>query len=417
MVKGLLGNAPLRRVRAGAMVALISALLAGCGGRPYGTLIATAPDPAAGNVDLMVATTRAPVVQPAGVMFGGTRGSGYDFADIVVSIPPTHRPGEVAWPSSGAADPSRDFAVLRADRLTLAEAKANFDRRVRAAPGRRVLVFVHGFNTRFEEAVYRFAQIVYDSNVKVAPVLFTWPSGGNVTDYVYDRDSALFSRDGLEKLLQFLADDPNVGSVSVLAHSMGNYVAVEALRQMAIRDRGLPTKIRDVMLASPDIDVDVFRRQIATIDASPRQTQFTIFVSRDDRALRLSSLIARDSTRLGALDPTKEPYASMLKESRVKVIDLTSMSSDDFTNHGKFASGEVVEAIGSRLASGQQLNNGGGGVVESIGALAGGTIGLAAGVATEAISAPTVLTDPTRQEKSVDTAQDSVALEPINPGK
>jgi esterase/lipase superfamily enzyme len=362
----------------------------------------------------MVATTRAPVVEPVGVMFGGARGLGNDFADIVVSIPPNHRPGEVSWPSSGAGDTSHNFAVLRADRQTLAEARTNFDRRVRVVPGRRVLVFVHGFNTRFEEAVYRFAQIVNDSNVKVAPVLFTWPSGGNVTDYVYDRDSALFSRDALEQLLQFLANDPNVGSVSILAHSMGNYVTVEALRQMAIRDRGLPSKITDVMLASPDIDVDVFRRQIETIDASPRKTQFTLFVSRDDRALSLSSFIARDSTRLGALDPTKEPYASMLEQSRVKVIDLTTMSSDDFTNHDKFASGEVVGAIGARLASGQRLNDGGGGVVESIGALAGGTIGLAAGVATEAVSAPGMLTDPTRQERSTDTTKDAAALQPIN---
>ena len=303
MFEAFLGGMTARRVRAVVALALLGGLVAGCGGRPYGTLIATAPDPQAGTVDLMVATTRAPVTQPAGVMFGGSRGLGLDFADIVVSIPPGRAPGEVRWPTTGPADPTRDFAVLRTDRMTLAEAKANFDRRVRAVPGRRVLVFVHGFNTRFEEAVYRFAQIVYDSNVKVAPVLFTWPSGGNVTDYVYDRDSAMYSRDALEKVLQAIADDPNVGSISILAHSMGNYVLVESLRQMSIRDRGLPSKIRDVMLASPDIDVDVFRRQIATIDASPRTTQFTLFVSRDDRALGLSSLIARELDPAGLARP------------------------------------------------------------------------------------------------------------------
>ena len=76
-----------------------------------------------------------------------------------------------------------------------------------ARPGRRVLIFVHGFNTRFEEAVYRFAQIVHDARVDVAPVLFTWPSGGSVTDYVYDRDSAIYSRDALEAVLQALVKD------------------------------------------------------------------------------------------------------------------------------------------------------------------------------------------------------------------
>ena len=120
-------------------------------------------------------------------------------------------------------------------------------------------------------------------------MLFTWPSGGNVTDYVYDRDSAMYSRDALEAVLQALVKDPNVDSISILAHSMGNYLAIESLRQMSIRDRGLSPKIRDVMLASPDIDVDVFRRQIAEIDAGPRPAQFTLFVSRDDRALGLSS--------------------------------------------------------------------------------------------------------------------------------
>ena len=290
-------------------------LVAGCSSRPYGGLVVGTTAPGASTVDLLVATTRAPVVDPPGVMFGGARGRGLQFADIVVSVPPdsARKAGEVQWPSQAPGDPSRDFVTLRADRLDLAQAKADFNARVARTPGRKVLVFVHGYNTRFVEAVYRFAQIVHDAGVDVAPVLFTWPSGGNAIDYVYDRDSAIYSRDALETVLQALANNPNVGSISILAHSMGNYLTVEALRQMSIRDHGLPPKIRDVMLASPDIDTDVFRRQIAEIDAEPRPTQFTLFVSRDDKALGLSSFLARDSTRLGALDPTKEPYSSMLE--------------------------------------------------------------------------------------------------------
>ncbi len=156
-----------------------------------------------------------------------------------------------------------------------------------------------------------------------------------------------YSRDALENVLQALVKDPSVGSISILAHSMGNYVVVEALRQMAIRDRRLSPKIKDVMLASPDIDVDVFRRQIAVIDSGPRSTDFFLFVSRDDRALGLSSFLARDSTRLGALDPTKEPYRSILEQGRVHVVDLTELASPDATNHGKFATEEVVAAIGA----------------------------------------------------------------------
>ena len=72
-------------------------------------------------------------------------------------------------PSSPPGNPEHDFVILRADRMDLAQAKANFDARIKRTPGRRVLIFVHGFNTRFEEAVYRFAQIVHDARVNVAP--------------------------------------------------------------------------------------------------------------------------------------------------------------------------------------------------------------------------------------------------------
>ena len=390
----------------------LAALAVGCSSRPYGTLVVGSTAPDASKVDLLVATTRAPVIEPPGVMFGGSRGRGLDFADIVVSIPPdgARQAGDVQLASSPPGDPEHDFVILRADRMDLAQAKANFDARVRRTPGRRVLIFVHGFNTRFEEAVYRFAQIVHDARVNVAPVLFTWPSGGRVIDYVYDRDSAVYSRDALETVLQALVKDPSVDSISILAHSMGNYLAIEALRQMSIRNHGLSPKIRDVMMASPDIDVDVFRRQIAEIDAGPRPAQFTLFVSRDDRALGLSSFLARDSTRLGALDPAKEPYRSILEQGRVQVVDLTNFASNDFTNHGKFASGEVVGAIGERLAEGQTLNEAKGGLVESLGTFTGGAINVAAGVATGAIAAPTQITDPTAREKSVDTAAEATSL-------
>jgi esterase/lipase superfamily enzyme len=411
-------RAPLKEARTWrhrAVVLLViglAALAAGCSGRPYGTLIVGTTAPGASQVDILVATTRAPVLEPPGVMFGGARGKDLDFADIVVSIPPdaTRNPGDVHVPSSPPGDPQRDFVTLRADRMDLAQARANFNARVARTPGHKVLIFIHGFNTRFEEAVDRFAQIVHDARVDVAPVLFTWPSGGNVTDYVYDRDSAMFSRDALETVLQALVKDPNVGSISILAHSMGNYLAIETLRQMAIRDHGLPSKIRDVMLASPDIDVDVFRRQIAEIDAAPRTTQFTLFVSRDDRALGLSSFLARDSTRLGALDPAKEPYRSILERADVNVIDLTNMASSDFTNHGKFASGEVVAAIGDRLARGQGLTEANSGLLESLGTFTYGAIDVAAGAAGAAVTAPTRIADPTSREKSVDTAAGSVTL-------
>ena len=293
---------------------------------------------------------------------------------------------------------------MRADRIDLKQARGEFDRRLAKPPGRHVLIFVHGYNTRFEEAVYRFAQITHDAARRVVPVLFTWPSRGSLFDYVYDRESATYSRDALEAVLQASVEDPNVASISMLSHSMGNFVAVEALRQMAIRDHGLSRKIKDIMLASPDIDFDVFRRQIAEIETSDKSPPVTLFVSRDDQALAASSLLAGSEPRLGVIDPHAEPFKSILEQARVNVVDLSAIKSDDPTNHGKFAQSEVVSAIGQRLASGQTLTDARVTLGERIGGVAQGAAGTLGQAATLAVSAPLAVVDPNTRETLEDEA-------------
>jgi esterase/lipase superfamily enzyme len=357
---------------------------------------------------MLVATTRAEVSEPVGVMFSGERAHGLAFADIAVSIPPdsVRKIGDVQWPYSPPGDPARDFVTVRADRLDLKEAIADFNGRLlKLRPSdRHVLLFVHGYNTRFEEAVYRFAQIAHDAGAPVVPVLFTWPSRGKLFDYVYDRDSATYSRDALEVVLQAMAKNPNVGEISILAHSMGNFVAVEALRQMVIRNRSMSPKIKDIMLASPDIDFEVFRRQIAEIEASDKSPPITLFVSKDDRALRASSLLAGSEPRLGAVDPNAEPYKAILEKARVHVVDLTTVTSDDSMNHGKFASSEVVKAIGMRLANGQTLTDARLTLGERLGNVAQGTAGALGNAAALAISAPVAIIDPNTRETLGDQA-------------
>ena len=68
---------------------------------------------------------------------------------------------------------------------------------------------------------------------------------------------------------------------------------------MAIRDGRVAPKIRNVLLAAPDVDVDLFRE--AVLDMGKSRPSFTLFVSQDDRALALSRRIWGD-VRLGAID-------------------------------------------------------------------------------------------------------------------
>jgi esterase/lipase superfamily enzyme len=185
---------------------------------------------------MLVGTTRKPA-DPA-EMFSGDRGPTPSFANITVSVPPAsaRQIGEVQWPRQVPGDPATEFVTLKADVIDRNQALAWFHRTLRTVPKRQVLVFIHGFNNRFDDAVFRFAQIVHDSHAPVVPILFTWPSRGSVLAYGYDRESTAYSRNALESLLKAISRNPTVGEISILAHSMGNSLALETLRQMAIRD-------------------------------------------------------------------------------------------------------------------------------------------------------------------------------------
>ncbi len=311
-----------------------------------------APVAGGAQVDMLVATTRAPSAAP-GVVFSGERGDGLAFTNMVVSIPPNRPVGSIQWPQQVPPNPAREFAVTEVDPLTRAGVRNWYLNQPKAK--RRVLVFVHGFNTRFDAAVFRFAQFVHDTDTNLVPVLFSWPSRGQVTSYVYDRESTNFSRTDLAHVLATAAASPHVDEVVVLAHSMGAWLAVEALRDLALRDGKVPAKISNVILASPDLDIDVFERQLR--DMGPKRPHMTIFVSRNDRALSVSRLLAGEVTRVGAVDLTDPAYAARLEQGDgVVVLDLTALQGGDSLNHSKFAtSPQMVQIMGEQFVAGQDI--------------------------------------------------------------
>ncbi|MDF1608286.1 alpha/beta hydrolase [Hoeflea sp. YIM 152468] len=382
------------RTAAGAAVVGLALSLAGCASPPEGVLspvAQTAPD--ATEISIMVATTRAPSDNP-GLLYSGERGNAVDFNELVVSIPPeAHRKiGEVQWPKTLPADPSREFATLSASRFdSVTDIRAWYQRN--KSPSGRLLIFVHGFNTRYESAVYRFAQIAHDSRTDATPVMFTWPSRGSVFDYGYDKESTNYSRSALETLLTGAAAAPEITDIIILAHSMGTWLAMESLRQMAIRNDGIPSKIGNVILASPDLDVDVFSQQLA--DMGSKRPKFTVFVSQDDRALTLSRRISGNVDRLGQIDIHNPVYRDEFERGGITILDLSALQVGDSLNHSKFAeSPEVVKLLGQRLIDGQAVTEQDLGLGAEFGATAmsvSNTVGSAAGMA---ISAPIAILDP-----------------------
>jgi esterase/lipase superfamily enzyme len=315
-------------------LAAIALSTAACGTRPesgFLTPIASV-DPGASAHTLLVATTRSRDERP-GTLFNGERAAPLDFARVEVVVPPRHAPGEVEWPSAAPGDPRTEFTVRSASYLN--EEKAfvtalNAQLALRPPGKRNVLLFIHGYNTLFAEGVYRFAQVVHDAKAPGVPVLFTWASRGKLGQYVYDTNSATTARDDLERTIR-LVFASNAEQVNILAHSMGNWVTVEALRQIKISGRIPPMeKLGTVYLAAPDIDVDVFKSQMRRFGKP--QKPFFIILSRDDKALGASRFIAGGESRVG--DDANEAELAALG---AVVVDLTDLKSGDSTGHDKFA--------------------------------------------------------------------------------
>lgn len=341
-----------RRAFAAAVALALAPGLSGCASMGLSAMSATAP----AGFSARKEATVLPIFVASTRRDDRERTAGYDtpkpnahFAFITVSVPPGHKPGQIELPSWGKANPREHFVTtqnspVEPDAFTQ-QLATHLSGRV--GSNRDVLVFVHGFNTTLDEARFRLAQLTADGRFGGVPVLFTWPSTNSVLSYVTARENATISRDALTKLLTDISRTPGVGRIHVLAHSMGAWLSMEALRETSIGgQRHLDGKLGNVMLAAPDIDLSVFRQQMQRIGAG---ANVAVFSSTGDRALSLSSTIAGDRPRLGAINPNNARDRAELERLGVKVYDLSAIS-DGWINHGAYATApNVVRQIGAQL--------------------------------------------------------------------
>ena len=257
-----------------------------------------------------------------------------NFSYFDVSIPATRETGRIQWPSPNP-DPSTEFvttdaARFRDDAAFVANIRAELSK---LPPGRRdALVFVHGYNTNLAEGVYRLAQMDHDLDLNMVPIYFSWPTAERAVGYVYDRDSALFSRGDLARLLR-LVRSANPDRLTLMSHSMGCFLTSETMLGMDLKTPGsVPTVIDDLVMMSPDIDVDLSLSQLSAISALPRQ--FVVFTSNSDKALELSARLVGSHPRLG-----RNPDVARFEDIEVTFLDVTAFSDPDAGDYGHLTVG------------------------------------------------------------------------------
>lgn len=281
---------------------------------------------------------------PTGVGYTAARSSQLQFERFTVAVPATHKGAGEAQPKM-QANSHQKYTVIGRKQIAFKDINLGSD----------TLIYVHGYNYSFQESLFQVAKVAYDGKLSETPILFSWPSEGSVTGYVADKDAATYARDDLAKLLRDLKKPRAKSRVTLFGHSMGAWLVVEALRQLRISGQGdVLYRIDQVVLAAPDIDVDLFKRQVEKI--RPLARPMIVLNSTDDRALAVSGRVAGARARVGALDATDASVQKIIADGIINIVDLSTLPAPDRTNHNRFI--ELINALaGSEIGRYTFLEN------------------------------------------------------------
>jgi esterase/lipase superfamily enzyme len=232
----------------------------------------------------------------APLRFGVMQADQLSYGACVVSIPDVHKSGVLETPSiwkfEFSEDPKKHIVLLDVQKMDTGHYLDQIRRLVGRAPERNLFVFVHGFNVSFEDAARRTAQIAFDLHFKGAAIFYSWPSQGKLLPYPADETNAERTEVNLQQFLLDIAGKTGAENIYLIGHSMGNRPLTRALAEIAKSGKRIDGQIKELILAAPDIDVAVFKQQIAPFLTRAAQG-ITLYVSDRDKALMASEKLHR----------------------------------------------------------------------------------------------------------------------------
>ncbi|MDX2289095.1 MAG: alpha/beta hydrolase [Hyphomicrobiaceae bacterium] len=293
------------------------------------------------------------------IAYDGNRGRRLELGQALVTVPRNHveplveRPWALTIPFLNvtvyqeAEDPKRHFTMQELKALSREEVLALVKARLAASSRFKdhAIVFVHGYQTTFDNAVYRTAQIAYDLEFDGAPFLYSWPSAGTLLGYTYDRESAGQSERYLRDFLKMVMTQTGATKISVIAHSMGNQPTLRVLQDLK---RELPDGLllSQLILAAPDVDRDNFENIVDQVKDVAGGV--TLYAAANDQALIVSRQV-NGAPRAGDV-----PDGLPIIMPGIDTIDATAASMDSLgINHSGYAENNaLLDDIKVLIASG-----------------------------------------------------------------
>jgi len=290
------------------------------------------------TVRVFYGTNRARTGESKAAQFYGTKRGDLELGYLDVSIPKTHKYGELEASSRWSifsiglgtdALKNKYVLLLHVEPLNEQSFHSQLRAHVQNSPSNDIFLFVHGYNSSFSNSARRTAQLAYDLDFDGTPMMYSWPSQNSASSYTVDEAAVRVSGRKMARFLTAIVAQANADRIHIIAHSMGNRAVIEALETfIASRDPAEPAKAFDqIVFTAPDVDRDYFVDVID--DIKKIANRVTLYASENDFALKTSAAMH------GA------PRAGMAGESIIIVdgldtIDFSAVDAD-VLGHAYFA--------------------------------------------------------------------------------
>lgn len=278
------------------------------------------------------ATDRKPIAGPSEVRGFGPESfmdslgkSKVSYGTALVNIPPNHIHGVIERPKwyrfEFRNDTSKHVFTIKSTLLDKAAFFQGVERDATPDAPHSALLFVHGYNVSFDDATLRTAQLAYDLNFPGPALLFSWPSQSATADYQADEDRIVWATHDIENFIADALTNTHLQHLYIIAHSMGNRGVTSAIVSLIEKRPDLASRIQEVILAAPDIDAAIFRKDIAPNIIKSKQgkaVNVTLYVSSKDKALMASKAIHK-GPRVG------EAGTSIVLMPGIETVDATNV--------------------------------------------------------------------------------------------
>ena len=256
------------------------------------------------------------------------------FGVAQVSIPKSHVFGEMERPFFDDNEKiGKDIVITQLYDIKQNRFRELLVRKLGKVEEHDILVFIHGYNVTFAQAIRQTAQLSYDLKFKGIPLTYSWTSQGGLSQYPKDEASVMYTVPKLVTFLEEVIKNKGKAKIHILAHSMGTRALANALKDISyLYDK---PQFKNVILAAPDIDSEVFESNLYPKIIKTTE-KITIYASSSDSALQASNAL-HNGKRLGEGGEN----ISVFKD--VVTVDASGIDNDIFAlGHSYFAQKELL---------------------------------------------------------------------------